>query len=101
MRRLRRVHTENPYTDLAMHRRQQRPSRTLLALLLVIGLVLLFVSGASSHGSNGAWIVFLPVLLFGLVTIPCLLWLPPEASLVTKHQTLARTSLFQRPPPAA
>lgn len=93
--------TRGSYTDRVTHHRHQRVLTALLAITVAMGLLLLLTSQAFVHGVNTAWFVFLPVLLFGLVSVPRSLWLPAETTLAIRRRLTDRPSLFQRPPPFA
>ena len=89
------------YTGRIVSRKhQQRRWKTLLAITMVIGLLLLLIAGGS-HGHLTLASVLLPVLFVGLVEIPRSLWPVGDAALTIPHQLLDRASLFQRPPPFA
>ena len=89
-----------PYTDRVSYRRQPI-WKALFAIAVVIGLLLLALYPLHSGSAAPACVVLLPVLLFGLVNVPCSLWPVAEASLEVRHQRLERLPLFQRPPPFA
>jgi hypothetical protein len=86
-------------SDLTPILPQRRGVKTLTAIAVVIGfLLLLLPSAANQHGIPLAF-VLLPVLLFGTVYLPRKLAPVRKTNKVLPHQAPALASLFQRPPP--
>lgn len=66
---------------------------------ITICLLAFLLHPAPALGSLLAAFVLIPVLLFGLVLVPCSLWPSRDLDQRFALAVCCRTNLFQRPPP--
>jgi hypothetical protein len=84
----------------SIHQRREIKVLAVFAVAAAL-LLLLLAQSSSSHNVPPIWLALAPVFLFALVDIRPSEWLPVSANRVAKRHQIARSALFQRPPPSA
>jgi hypothetical protein len=69
-------------------------------VIAAVMMVCLLIPQVANHGSIAPFVLLLPVFLFGLLDVPCLLRAPVYAGPALLPQVPIPNALFRRPPPS-